>query len=178
MKSPVKVFNELFKTNSEKSATRWVFSVIWMAAKTVAALIFQFIFVMGVILSTLNFVNPPVSSLMIYRMIQSKQFIHPVRWISLKKIPEDFQRMVVWLEDGRFYKHFGIDIKAIKEAIEVNREAGRNVVGASTIDQQLARTLFLVPTKSYIRKGIEAVIAIEMDYFIPKRRILELYTIR
>ncbi len=99
----------------------------------------------------------------------------PIHFISLKKIPLTMRRMVVQLEDYHFYNEGGIDLAAIKEAYRLDKIVGYNLRGASTITQQLVRNLFLTPRKTYVRKYIEACMAVEMSCIVPKNRILELY---
>jgi membrane peptidoglycan carboxypeptidase len=81
----------------------------------------------------------------------------------------------VYTEDPNFYRHYGIDPGAIASAIRVNFKYGKKISGASTITQQLTRTLFLFPDKLYIRKYLETIAAITIDAVMPKQRILELY---
>ena len=83
--------------------------------------------------------------------------------------------MFVKIEDSTFYEHPGIDPVAIRDAIRVNRQLGYIYYGGSTITQQLARTLFLNPERTYLRKYLEAIVALELDLLLSKRRILELY---
>lgn len=59
--------------------------------------------------------------------------------------------------------------------MEKNRKKGRAVAGGSTISQQLAKNLFLSPSRSYLRKGQEAAITFLMEAVMDKRRILEIY---
>jgi hypothetical protein len=83
--------------------------------------------------------------------------------------------MLISVEDGKFYEHHGIDIEAIKRARELNEKVGKPMYGGSTITMQVARTLFLLPTKSYVRKYFEAITALELELILSKDRILELY---
>jgi monofunctional glycosyltransferase len=129
----------------------------------------------GISSLVLRFINPPSSSLMVYRAVFYNHKILPVKNIPLKNIPWYTKRMIVSAEDYRFYQHNGIDIEAIKTAMDNNKKIGFNYFGGSTITQQLARTLFLIPKKYMIRKYVEIIIALEMDLIIPKDRILELY---
>jgi monofunctional glycosyltransferase len=120
-------------------------------------------------------VNPPFTALMVYRGITSRQKSQPIRFVPLRQIPRVVRSMVVKLEDYRFYQHAGVDLGALREAWMVNSSIGRTVSGGSTIPMQLARNLFLTPRKTYFRKYVEAIIALEMDLVMPKDRILELY---
>jgi monofunctional biosynthetic peptidoglycan transglycosylase len=124
---------------------------------------------------TLIRVNPPFTALMVYRRLTAHQTSQPIKFVPLRQIPRVARNMVIRLEDYRFYEHAGVDLGAIREAYEINESIGRTVVGGSTIPMQLARNLFLTPRKTYFRKYVEALIALEMDLIIPKDRILELY---
>jgi monofunctional biosynthetic peptidoglycan transglycosylase len=119
--------------------------------------------------------NPPVTALMAYRGVTAHQKAQPIRFVPLRQIPRVARTMVIRLEDYRFYQHGGIDLGALRDAWKVNSSIGRTVVGGSTIPMQLARNLFLTPRKTYFRKYLEAIIAVEMDLILPKERILELY---
>jgi monofunctional glycosyltransferase len=119
--------------------------------------------------------NPKVTALMVWRGVTAHQKAQPVRFVPLQHIPLVARRMVIRLEDYHFYTNFGIDLGAIRDAYLTNRAIGYPLYGGSTIPQQLARNLFLTPRKTYLRKYSEALIAMEMDLFMPKNRILELY---
>jgi monofunctional biosynthetic peptidoglycan transglycosylase len=119
--------------------------------------------------------NPPVTALMIWRGATVHQKPRPVRFVPLRQIPRVARTMVIRLEDYRFYSHHGVDLGAIRDAWMINSSIGRTAVGGSTIPMQLARNLFLTPRKTYLRKYMEALIAVEMDLVLPKDRILELY---
>ena len=120
-------------------------------------------------------VNPRVTALMMYRGLTTHQKAQPIRFVPLRQIPRVARSMVIKLEDYRFYQHPGVDLGAIRDAWAINASIGRTVVGGSTIPMQLARNLFLTPRKTYFRKYVEAIIALEMDLVMPKDRILELY---
>lgn len=119
--------------------------------------------------------NPPVTSLMIYRSVMSHQKAKPLAFVPLRQVPRSAREMFIRVEDMRFYSHAGIDFAAIRDAYNVNRSIGYTLYGGSTIPQQLARTLFLTPRKTYLRKYVEALIAVEMDLLLKKERLLELY---
>jgi monofunctional glycosyltransferase len=119
--------------------------------------------------------NPPVTALMMYRGITVHQKSQPIRFVPLRRIPRVVRTMVTRLEDYRFYEHRGVDFGALREAWRINESIGRTAVGGSTIPMQLARNLFLTPRKTYFRKYVESIIAMEMDLILPKDRILELY---
>lgn len=97
------------------------------------------------------------------------------QWVPYARISTNLKRAVIAAEDARFLDHEGFDWEGIAKAREKNERKGRVVAGGSTITQQLAKNLFLSPSKSYVRKGQEAIIALMLEAFLPKQRILELY---
>ena len=97
------------------------------------------------------------------------------QWVPYEKISTHLKRAVIAAEDAKFLEHEGFDWEGIAKAREKNERKGRVVAGGSTITQQLAKNLFLSPSKSYARKVQEAIIALLLEAFLPKRRILELY---
>jgi 1A family penicillin-binding protein len=94
--------------------------------------------------------------------------------VALADIPIDLQRAFVAIEDHRFFRHPGVDPIALGRAIFSNVSSGTNQ-GASTLTQQLARTLFLSNQKTYGRKAREAIIALMIDSELTKAQVLELY---
>ncbi len=120
-------------------------------------------------------VNPPVSSLMLGRRFHGGPPIRQVEFVPLSVLPRYAQLMFVDLEDNTFYRHPGVELRALREAWRVNRTLGYVYRGGSTIDMQLARTLFLTQNRTYLRKYAEAWAALELDLLLSKRRILELY---
>ena len=144
---------------------------LWAAAAFHACLFFLILAACAVLARW----NPPATSLMAYRSLTSSGQVQPLRYVPLRQIPRSVQLMFIRLEDRKFYSHVGIDPAAIRDAYRVNKAIGYTFYGGSTIPQQLARTLFLTPRKTYFRKYVEALIAVEMDLLLNKERILELY---
>ncbi len=97
------------------------------------------------------------------------------QWVPYERISVHLKRAVVAAEDDRFVDHEGFDWEGIQRALEKNEKKGRNVAGGSTISQQLAKNLFLSPSRSWLRKGQEAVITVMIEKTWDKRRILEVY---
>ncbi len=97
------------------------------------------------------------------------------RWVPYEKISVHLKRAVVAAEDDKFVDHEGFDWDGIQKAIEKNQKKGRAVAGGSTISQQLAKNLFLSPSRSYFRKLEEAIITVMIETLWDKRRILEVY---
>ena len=86
------------------------------------------------------------------------------------------ERAVIAAEDQNFCRHHGFDWAGIQKAMEEHkRRPNRPVRGASTISQQAARTLFLIPMRSWIRKGLETYLTVLIEGLWPKKRILEAY---
>jgi monofunctional glycosyltransferase len=100
---------------------------------------------------------------------------HKRYYIPLNKIPKRSARMIMILEDPNFYSHWGFEWKAVQKAWERNQRSGRIRFGASTISNQLARTLFLTTHRNYFRKYLEVQITVIMEITMTKRRMLELY---
>jgi penicillin-binding protein 1A len=95
--------------------------------------------------------------------------------VKLKAIPPYLKAALLATEDQRFYSHSGLDIKGIGRAIINDIRAGRFVEGGSTITQQLAKTLFLTPRRTLLRKLKEAFLALQLERRYTKDAILALY---
>jgi penicillin-binding protein 1A len=95
--------------------------------------------------------------------------------VPLAKIPADLQNAVVAIEDRRFYKHWGIDLRRIIQAAVIDVVNRGYAQGASTITQQLARSLYLTSKQSMVRKVREALTAVQLEQCYTKKEILELY---
>ena len=114
----------------------------------------------------------PVSTLMLWRWMTRKPVAR--QWIDFNAISASLPSSVVAAEDAHFCKHHGVDLGALREAIEDAQDGGQ-VRGASTITQQVAKNLFLWPIPGPIRKLLEFPLALWIDFVLPKRRILEIY---
>jgi monofunctional biosynthetic peptidoglycan transglycosylase len=97
------------------------------------------------------------------------------RWVSYARISPNLTRAVLVAEDGKFWRHDGIDFDQLKESMETNFERMEFARGGSTITQQLAKNLYLSPSKNPIRKVRELLIARRLEAELSKQRILELY---
>ena len=97
------------------------------------------------------------------------------QWIAYERISPHLKRAIIASEDAKFVDHEGFDWDGIQKAMEKNQKKGRFVAGGSTISQQLAKNLFLTPTKSYFRKAEEAIITLMLENLWSKRRIFEVY---
>lgn len=97
------------------------------------------------------------------------------QWVPYSRISPHLVRAVLVTEDAKFWQHDGLDYEQIRESMEVNLERGEFARGASTITQQLAKNLFLSPSKNPLRKLRELLIARRLEAELPKQRILEIY---
>lgn len=97
------------------------------------------------------------------------------QWVPYEKISANLKRAVVAAEDDKFMEHSGFDWEGIEYALKKNQRKGKKVAGGSTITQQLAKNLFLSPSRSYVRKIQEAVITVMIESLWSKHRILEVY---
>ena len=97
------------------------------------------------------------------------------RWVAYDRMSPGLKRAVIVAEDSRFWEHEGIDVEEIEKSIETNWARGTFVRGASTITQQLAKNLYLSPSKNPFRKLRELFITRRLEAELSKKRILELY---
>ena len=109
------------------------------------------------------------------KVLLAELFLEKREPVPLATIPRHLTAALVATEDRKFYKHSGVDLKGIARAIIKDIKAGEFVEGASTITQQLAKTLFLTPRKTLVRKIKEAILAFQLERRYTKDEILELY---
>jgi monofunctional biosynthetic peptidoglycan transglycosylase len=97
------------------------------------------------------------------------------RWVPYGRMSQNLKRAVLVAEDSRFWTHEGVDFDELKQSMETNWERFEFARGGSTITQQLAKNLYLSPSKNPIRKLRELLIARSLEVELSKQRILELY---
>jgi len=114
----------------------------------------------------------PVSTPMLWRWVTGKRVVRIV--VPLNRIAPALRLAVIIAEDGTFCRNRGIDLGAIREAMQQSDELGE-ARGASTITQQTAKNLFLWEGRSFIRKALEFPLALWLNLVLPKRRVLEIY---
>ncbi len=102
-------------------------------------------------------------------------FLEDRKLIKISDIPRYAVQAFVAAEDARFFHHRGFDLQSITRAFYKNLEAGKIVQGGSTITQQVAKSLYLSPERSYARKIKEAILAYKIDRYLTKEEILNLY---
>lgn len=126
-----------------------------------------------------RYVAPGTTSFMDIRLdeLQQKNPAASIQyqWVPYNRISVHLKRAVVAAEDDKFIDHEGFDWDAMQKAMEKNQRRGKVVAGGSTISQQLAKNLFLSPSKTPWRKGQEAIITLMLETLWDKRRILEVY---
>jgi monofunctional biosynthetic peptidoglycan transglycosylase len=97
------------------------------------------------------------------------------QWINYRRISPHLKRAVLVAEDAAFWQHDGIDYDELQKSVELDWARGQLLRGASTITQQLAKNLFLSPSRNPARKLRELIITRRLEAELPKARILELY---
>jgi len=97
------------------------------------------------------------------------------RWVAYRHISPELTRAVLVAEDDLFWQHEGLDLDQLQESLATDWARGRLARGGSTITQQLAKNLYLSPSKNPLRKLRELLIARRLEAELKKARILELY---
>ena len=139
-------------------------------------IIFQFVYPD---VSELKKKNPGKTSFMTYREKEwereGKKYRINQKWVPLRAISPYLVKAVLIGEDDKFWSHEGFDYEAMQKAVEKDIKAKKFKLGGSTISQQLAKNLYLSPSKNPVRKIREAIITWRMEKALSKKRILELY---
>jgi monofunctional biosynthetic peptidoglycan transglycosylase len=115
-------------------------------------------------------VNPPITTVMIWKLFGGVPMTRT--WVDLDRISPNLVRAVLTSEDSRFCTHHGVDWIEMRKALDDTDGPPR---GASTIDMQMVKNLFLWTGRSYIRKALELPLALHADFVLSKRRIMEIY---
>lgn len=127
----------------------------------------------------LRFENPSTTAFMELRRQEARAAHKPYtpdqRWVPYSRISSSLKRAAIVTEDAAFWQHGGIDYDQLRESMEVDWERGEFARGASTITQQLAKNLYLSPSKNPVRKLKELLITRRLEAELSKQRILELY---
>ena len=123
--------------------------------------------------------NPTTTAFMELRdeeaLLRGKTPHRMQRWTSYGRISPELKRAVLVAEDDAFWQHEGVDVEQLQESIETDWARGRFSRGGSTITQQLAKNLYLSPSKNPLRKLRELIIARRLEAELKKARIFELY---
>ena len=132
--------------------------------------VFAFIVALPLVLTPIYSVVPPVSTLMLWSGLTGQGMQR--NWTPIENIAPALVNSVVMTEDGQYCSHSGVDWNALNDVLD--REGGPSR-GASTIAMQTVKNLFLWPSRSYIRKGLEIPLAYYADLVLSKRRLMEIY---
>ncbi len=123
-------------------------------------------------------INPPLTPLMILRLDKESGDRNNSRiqkdWLNINNHNINILTAVFAAEDNNFVTHWGFELSAIRHALRHNKNA-KIVRGASTISQQTAKNVFLWPSRSWVRKGLEGYFTLLIESFWGKQRILEVY---
>jgi monofunctional biosynthetic peptidoglycan transglycosylase len=140
---------------------------IWLKRLSIAAAV---VVVLPFVLTPLYLFVRPISTLMIGDLVTLQGYSR--QWVDIEDISPSMQQAVVMSEDGQFCFHDGVDWEQLRSVLSRNGGPNR---GASTITMQTVKNVFLWPSRSYIRKGLEIPLALYADLVWSKRRTLEIY---
>ncbi len=156
---------------------KWIFRLLLFGLA--CYLVYVFIYPFLVDVSSLKKKNPALTAMMKFRVEQYRKNNKNIQlrqyWVPLSRISPYLVKAVLIGEDDKFYRHSGFDIEGIKKAIEKDIKEKKLKYGGSTITQQLAKNLYLSPSKNPIRKIQEAIITWRLERTLSKKRILEIY---
>lgn len=150
-----------------KNIFRWIVRILlalWLLS-VIVVVVYRFVPV---------YVTPLMLSRTVNQLWEGEKVVLKHDWVPLEKISPDLVRAVVASEDNLFLQHHGFDMQQIRKAIE-EAEQGKRRRGASTISQQTAKNVFLLPAHSYVRKGLEAYFTLLIEWIWGKERIMEVY---
>jgi monofunctional biosynthetic peptidoglycan transglycosylase len=123
--------------------------------------------------------NPKTTAFMELRARESerdgKAFRFDQRWVPYSRISPNLRRAVLAAEDSAFWQHDGIDVEQIRVAVQQAIDKGIVPRGASTLTQQLAKNLYLSPSRDPLRKLRELIITRRLEAALSKQRIFEIY---
>jgi monofunctional biosynthetic peptidoglycan transglycosylase len=136
-----------------------------------AVVVFALILIPYLVAPFYRFVDP-VSTPMLWHWATGTRVARTV--LPLGRIAPALPLAVIVAEDASFCHNRGIDLGAMREALQQSDDIG-DARGASTITQQTAKNLFLWPGRSLVRKALELPLALWINLVLPKRRVLEIY---
>ena len=171
------IYEKIKWFSSKKKTLFLFFLVVFLSLFFIYALYFFFLIQGLPSVESLKNYKPPLISTVLDRKGQKVGEFFKERRIltSYSQFPPVLVQAFVAAEDGRFFEHKGLNLKAIFRAFLANLKAGKKVQGGSTITQQVARSLLLSSEKTYKRKIKEAVLALRMEKYLSKEEILYLY---
>jgi monofunctional biosynthetic peptidoglycan transglycosylase len=145
---------------------RFIRFLRWALAILIVVLLLPYLLVL------VYLIVPPVSTPMLWRWVTGQR-VERV-WVPLEQMAPALPLAVIVAEDARFCQHRGVDLGALRDAIE-DADDITEVRGASTITQQTVKNLFLWQGRSVVRKALEFPLALWTDLVMSKRRIMEIY---
>jgi monofunctional biosynthetic peptidoglycan transglycosylase len=123
--------------------------------------------------------NPGPTAFMRLRAEEAARAGRPLRavqrWVSYDHVSESLRKAVLVSEDAKFWQHDGVDYGEVRASLREDWASRRLPRGASTLTQQLAKNLYLSPTRNPYRKFTELLITRRLEVELGKRRIFELY---
>jgi len=140
---------------------------LWLKRLSIAAVL---VLAAPFVLTPVYLVARPISTLMVWDLVSLQGYNRT--WVDLDDISPAMKQAVVMSEDGQFCFHDGVDWDQLKSVL--SRDGGPSR-GASTITMQTVKNVFLWPSRSYIRKGLEIPLALYANVVWSKRRTLEIY---
>jgi monofunctional glycosyltransferase len=155
--------------SNASSKTGWPW---WRIVRRLAIVIVVLLALPYLIAPLYRFANP-VSTLMLWRWMTGQRVERA--WVPIENIAPALPLAVIGAEDGTFCHNRGIDLAAMREAVEQSDDDLGASRGASTITQQAAKNLFLWQGRSFVRKALELPLALWLNIVLPKRRVLEIY---
>jgi monofunctional biosynthetic peptidoglycan transglycosylase len=158
---------------------RWSIARVLLAVLAGAFAYVSYLYLTLPDVRVLRTTNPRTTAFMDLRAREAHARGEPVvrdqRWVPYSRISTHLKKAVIVTEDSAFWTHQGIDYEQLREAVEENLERMEFARGASTITQQLAKNLYLSPSKNPLRKLRELLITRRLEAELSKQRILELY---
>lgn len=151
---------------------RWIWRLLWKTTLWFLGLSIGLVVIY-------RFVPVPITPLMVIRVFEAAfDSDRDVRlrkdWEPISNISKNAPQAVIAAEDQKFLDHNGFDFEAMEKAWENNKK-GKRIKGASTITQQTVKNVFLWPSRSYLRKGLEAYFTVLVEFLWSKERIVEVY---
>lgn len=147
--------------------------------KWAARLVFGCFLISVFFVAIFTFLPIPATPLMVIRTVEAlgegKDPVWRKDWVSFDEMSPKLISAVIAAEDARFLEHNGFDFAAIDKAIQYNKKSTRRIRGGSTITQQVAKNVFLWPSRSWTRKALEVYFTGLIELMWSKRRILEVY---
>ncbi len=162
------------KKSGGKRSRKRIYRIIKWGCGLLVVLVFMSILQ----ILSLRYINPPFFLITPFKSIalgfSPKTPEISMHWRSFKQISPHVKKAVLAAEDQRFLVHKGFDFIELNDALK-DMATGKGYRGASTITMQVARTVFLWPARTWIRKGLEAYYTVLLELFLSKKRILEVY---